>query len=359
MVQGGVPGEGLVVEWLNAQKEVRAVEASFSQERKLRTLRRVLKSEGKLWFIAPDRFRWEVGDPAKMVALQSGDGKVTVIEPRKKRAKVYDPANPEHAEMVQRLGLMKPGFGGGAEKFKEQFEVKKVSRAEGSDTWEAEMSFKDSRMALVVMKVVMRGERQDRSAGRIPPRVPGRDEDRLAVRRRGQGRGDRGRGVRLRPGGLRGGRLRLRPVEVSVEEVEGRFGVDGVWAIEPLDGGFVRDLKFCRVEVADFGEFVGDGLVRGDAVEVAALHHEWPRGDECGHLSVVEGRAEVPLEDFVFAGPDVGVAGAGRGVFPDPVVEIGRADREAVTGDERGDAHGGFTTVGKAVEGDAVRVDER
>lgn len=156
MVQGGVPGEGLVVEWLNAQKEVRAVEASFSQERKLRTLRRVLKSEGKLWFIAPDRFRWEVGDPAKMVALQSGDGKVTVIEPRKKRAKVYDPANPEHAEMVQRLGLMKPGFGGGAEKFKEQFEVKKVSRAEGSDTWEAEMSFKDSRMALVVMKVVMR-----------------------------------------------------------------------------------------------------------------------------------------------------------------------------------------------------------
>ncbi|MDG2123074.1 MAG: hypothetical protein P8J87_05210, partial [Verrucomicrobiales bacterium] len=95
-------------------------------------------------------------DPAKMVALQSGDGKVTVIEPRKKRAKVYDPANPEHAEMVQRLGLMKPGFGGGAEKFKEQFEVKKVSRAEGSDTWEAEMRFKDSRMALVVMKVVMR-----------------------------------------------------------------------------------------------------------------------------------------------------------------------------------------------------------
>ena len=154
--QETVPGAKLVEAWLESQRDVTSVEVSFRQERKLRTLRRVLAAEGRFWFVAPDKFRWEVGKPAKMVALQSGDGKVTVVEPRKKRAKIYDPEDPEHVEMVHRLGLMKPGFGGGVESFREVFDIRKVTRAEGSDIWEAELGFKDSKMAVAVMKVVMR-----------------------------------------------------------------------------------------------------------------------------------------------------------------------------------------------------------
>ena len=154
--QEAVPGAQLVEQWLESQGDVTSVEAVFRQERKLRTLRRVLATEGRFWFVAPDKFRWEGGAPAKMVAWQGGDGKVTVAEPRKKRARIYDPADPEHAEMVHRLGLMKPGFGGGADAFKEMFEIRKVTRAEGSDVWEADLRFKDSKMAVAVMKVVMR-----------------------------------------------------------------------------------------------------------------------------------------------------------------------------------------------------------
>ena len=44
------------------------------------------------------------------------------------------------------------GFGG----FEETFEIRKVSRAEGSPVWQAELGFRESRMAVAVMKVVLR-----------------------------------------------------------------------------------------------------------------------------------------------------------------------------------------------------------
>ena len=86
-----------------------------------------------------------------------------------------------------------------------------------------------------------------------------------------------------------------------MEEVEGAVAVDGVGADEPFDFGAVAEAEFGLVEVADFGEFEGDHVVGGDAVEVAAFDHEGAGGDEGGHLGVVEGVAEVPLEDLVFA----------------------------------------------------------
>ena len=64
------------------------------------------------------------------------------------------------------------------------------------------------------------------------------------------------------------------------------------------------------VEEADLGELVADRLVGRDAVEVAALDHERPRGDQGGHLGVVERAAQVELEDLVLVGPDVTVRGS-------------------------------------------------
>lgn len=115
-------------------------------------------------------------------------------------------------------------------------------------------------------------------------------------------------------------------------EVEGGFAVDRVGTHEPFDFGAVWDPEFCVVEVADFGEFVGDCFVRGDAIEMAALDHEWARGNKCSHFGIVEGVAEVPFEDFVFAGPDIAVGTKCAGILPDPLVEVGGADGEGVIG---------------------------
>ena len=137
------------------------------------------------------------------------------------------------------------------------------------------------------------------------------------------------------------------------EEVERADAVDGVGAREEFELTAVADAELGFVEEADLGEFMGDGFVGADAVEVAALDHEGAGGDQSGHLGVVEGGAEVPLEDFVFGGPDVTIRAARGCVFLDPFVEVGGADGEGVIRDERGDAHGGFAAVAEAVEGDA------
>lgn len=74
-----------VKKWIARQEDFRAVSADFVQSRALRALRSPLKSEGKLWFKAPDSFRWELGQPAKTVVLRKSDF-IYVIQPAKRRA---------------------------------------------------------------------------------------------------------------------------------------------------------------------------------------------------------------------------------------------------------------------------------
>ncbi|MEO0446018.1 MAG: outer membrane lipoprotein carrier protein LolA [Verrucomicrobiota bacterium] len=73
-----------VQRWLAAQQKVEALEVRFQQERKLRTLRKPLLTEGTFWFAQPDRFRWELGIPARTVALLTAEGEFIVADFRKK-----------------------------------------------------------------------------------------------------------------------------------------------------------------------------------------------------------------------------------------------------------------------------------
>src|SRR5262249_32854686 len=130
---------------------------------------------------------------------------------------------------------------------------------------------------------------------------------------------------------------RVGPSQVFVQEFERPPSVDRVRADEELDPATIADPQAGIVQVENLGEFVGDRLVGCDAVEVAPLDHEWPRGDQGRHLGVIERATQVELEDLVFAAPDVTIWAPGRGVLPDPFVEIGRANRQAVILHERRD----------------------
>jgi len=78
-------------QWIAKQKDVRSISADFTQTRSLHTLRSPLTTTGRLWFLAPDWFRWEVGDPPKTIVIGTPKG-VTVIQPGKKRAVRKPPA---------------------------------------------------------------------------------------------------------------------------------------------------------------------------------------------------------------------------------------------------------------------------
>ena len=74
--------------WFAAQTNVQPWSADLVQTRSLKILSQQLVSTGKVWVLAPDRFRWELGQPVQTIALRNRD-QLLVIYPRLKRAEKY------------------------------------------------------------------------------------------------------------------------------------------------------------------------------------------------------------------------------------------------------------------------------
>ncbi len=110
--------------WIAKQAQVRSVSARFTQTRALRTLRSPIKTEGQLWFKAPEWFRWELGDPAKTIVLGTPDG-VTVIHPAARRAE-RKPMDKAGATPDAALGMMRFPGGGSMEDFVREVQVLSV-----------------------------------------------------------------------------------------------------------------------------------------------------------------------------------------------------------------------------------------
>jgi len=73
--------------WFAAQTNLQSWAADFTQTRSLKVLTQPLVSTGKVW-VAPSRFRWELGQPAQTIALRQPD-QMFIIYPRLKRAEKY------------------------------------------------------------------------------------------------------------------------------------------------------------------------------------------------------------------------------------------------------------------------------
>ena len=74
-----------VRQWIEAQSKVNTVSGSFNQERKLRTVKRPLRSSGTFSFKIPGSFRWEVGSPPELIALRKAGGIFGFCARRKSR----------------------------------------------------------------------------------------------------------------------------------------------------------------------------------------------------------------------------------------------------------------------------------
>lgn len=109
-------------QWIAGQKEIRSVSADFTQIRALRTLRSPLTSSGRLWFMAPNWFRWELGDPPKTIIIGTPSG-VTVIQPGKKQATRKPPPAPGAFPDSGAFGMMRIPGGGSFKEFQRQVRV--------------------------------------------------------------------------------------------------------------------------------------------------------------------------------------------------------------------------------------------
>ncbi|MHB8520949.1 MAG: LolA family protein [Limisphaerales bacterium] len=95
--------------WLSAQTNLHTWTADFTQTRMLKALTQPLVATGHVWFATPNRFRWELGNPAQTIALRQPD-QMWVIYPRLKRAERYPLAGGGAGQWREALALLEAGF---------------------------------------------------------------------------------------------------------------------------------------------------------------------------------------------------------------------------------------------------------
>lgn len=101
--------DSFVDRWLEAQGSLKTWSAEFTQTRSLKALKEPLQTPGRLWFAAPDRFRWELGVPAQTIALRDGD-ELLVVYPRLKRVERYPLGGNAGEAWRGALALLDAGF---------------------------------------------------------------------------------------------------------------------------------------------------------------------------------------------------------------------------------------------------------
>jgi len=63
----------LLSAWLAKQPDIKTWSADFVQTRVFKSLTQPLTATGHVWFAEPNRFRWELGNPPRTIAVRAAD----------------------------------------------------------------------------------------------------------------------------------------------------------------------------------------------------------------------------------------------------------------------------------------------
>ena len=105
--------------WLNRQAGIRTLEADFTQERKLPALKNPVTTPGTLAMTRDGKLRWDLGQPAKTIAVSDGE-KVTLVDVEKKQARSIDADSPRARSFTLLSG---DSINGGLDSFRKSFEL--------------------------------------------------------------------------------------------------------------------------------------------------------------------------------------------------------------------------------------------
>jgi outer membrane lipoprotein-sorting protein len=108
--------------WLAAQTNLNSWSADFVQTRSLKSLTQPLVATGKVWFAAPNRFRWELGSPAQTIAVRASND-LFVIYPRLKRVERFPISGEAAGGWKDALALLEAGFPRSAAELQSQYDI--------------------------------------------------------------------------------------------------------------------------------------------------------------------------------------------------------------------------------------------
>ncbi len=116
--------------WLNSQTQIQTWSAEVIQTRALKSLAQPLTATGRVWFAAPNRFRWELGDPPQTIALRQ-PGQMLVIYPKLKRAEKYPLTGAHAGSWADTLALLEAGFPRSQSELESRFRVESETTGNG------------------------------------------------------------------------------------------------------------------------------------------------------------------------------------------------------------------------------------
>ncbi len=155
---GAESAEAVLHAWLDAQQRLKSWSAEFLQTRTLKALNEPLRTPGRLWFVAPDRFRWELGEPVQTLALRRTN-ELLVIYPKLKRAERYPLGSGGGGEPWRdALMLLDAGFPAGRDGLEGRFRVLAVTEEAGRVTVRLEPRRAGARQFMKEIRLTLRGE---------------------------------------------------------------------------------------------------------------------------------------------------------------------------------------------------------
>src|SRR5438552_7372250 len=116
--------------WLDSQIHIHTWSAEVIQTRALKSLAQPLTASGRVWFAAPNRFRWELGNPPQTIALRQPD-QMLVIYPKLKRAEKYPLTGAHAGPWADTLALLEAGFPRSQSELESRFRVESEATANG------------------------------------------------------------------------------------------------------------------------------------------------------------------------------------------------------------------------------------
>ena len=112
-----------VSSWLAAQTNVHSWSADLVQTRRLKSLTQPLPPvPGHVWFAAPNRFRWELGNPPQTIAVRATN-EMLVIYPRLKRVERFPLSGEQAGPWKDALALLQAGFPRSAEELEAEYNI--------------------------------------------------------------------------------------------------------------------------------------------------------------------------------------------------------------------------------------------
>lgn len=142
------PDEEALDAWLERQGQIKTWSADVVQTRRLRSLTRALQSRGRVWFVRPNRFRWEIGreqgSPPRTIAVRTGE-ELLVAYPRLEHVERYRYDEQQDPGLRQALDLLEVGLPADPQAFHARYELLRGEQSEGVWRFELEPRHEEAR----------------------------------------------------------------------------------------------------------------------------------------------------------------------------------------------------------------------